>query len=355
MWPHSALTKKLNIRLPLIQAPMAGGITSTTLIANVSNAGALGSLGGAYLSASDLQKAIQEIRKQTQYPFAVNLFIPQTFEANNTQIEAMQKIIQNLCPELNLKIPEIKPPYIPSFEDQFETILQEKIPIFSFTFGCLSAKQIARCKQQHIILIGTATSLVEAQILEQQGIDIIVAQGCEAGGHRGTFQHNKTDERLGISPLLQQLVQQIKFPVVASGGIMNASDIVAAINQGATGVQMGSAFLCCTGSLIDNAYKQLLLTAKQDDTVLTRAFSGRIARGLRNLFIDRMAVYEKDILPFPIQNAITGPMRLQAKKQANTNFMSLWAGQRAFLCQAISEQQLIETLDQEVTALLKGL
>ncbi|OJV90006.1 MAG: hypothetical protein BGO43_12715 [Gammaproteobacteria bacterium 39-13] len=355
MWPNTMLTKKLNIQIPIIQAPMAGGVTSASLIANVSKAGGLGSLGAAYLSPQDMQKTIQDIRKKTDNPFAVNLFIPQSFEVSTEKIAAMAKIIQKICPELNLPLPSIEPPYIPSFDQQFEIILAENIPILSFIFGSLSNQHITLCKQKGIVLIGTATTLIEAQTLEQQGIDIIVAQGAEAGGHRGSFQNNAQEESLSTSALLLQLTQHIHKPIVAAGGIMQASDIVTMITNGAAGVQMGSAFLCCEGSLIAPAYRKILLNAKKDLTVLTRAFSGRIARGIRNQFIDRMTPFEQDILPFPVQNAITSMMRQQAKKQDNAEFMSLWAGQRAFLCKAHHEGKFIETLHQEVVSLLKQL
>lgn len=352
MWPATSLSKLLNIHLPIIQAPMAGGISSTALVSAVSNAGGLGSLGAAYLSAAQLKKDIQIIKQQTNHPFSVNLFIPQHHQATPEQIQTMIKVMEELFPGNQIPIEAIHAPYIPSFEEQFNVILEEKVPIFTFTFGKLEDKYIHLCKKSNIKLIGTATSLQEALELENQGIDAIVVQGSEAGGHRGTFQNNIHNPIYSLHTLLEQIVNQVNIPLIAAGGIMEGNGIVKALKQGADGVQMGTAFICCEESIALPIYKNTLLSSTQDHTRLSRAFSGRLARVLTNQFTEKMQPFESHVLPFPIQNAVTTIIRNKAKEQKNAELMSLYAGTGHYLCKSIPAAKLIEQLHQQVMALL---
>jgi len=350
---YTQVTKLLKIRLPIIQAPMAGGATTPELVAAVSNAGGLGSLGAGYMTAAEIRKAIQQIRQLTNNPFSVNLFIPEKHHASNAQIEQAKKIIQASCHELNFEINSIKSPYAPSFEEQMSTILEEKVPVFSFTFGVPSENWIELLKNNGVILIGTATTLEEAEYLKARNIDAIVAQGSEAGGHRGTFLGKAEDALMSISSLVPLLVQNIRVPIIAAGGLMDANETIAVLRAGASAVQMGTAFLCCTESGIHPLYKKLLLNTTQDNTTLTRAFSGKLARGIINQFITRMQSHENDILDYPIQNALTTAMRKEASRQGNVDFMSMWAGQTAHLCKNISAAQFIQELSNEAIKLLK--
>lgn len=353
-WSRSDITERLKISTPLIQAPMAGGATTPQLVAAVSNAGGLGSFAAGYLSAEDIRKAIQQIRALTDQAFAVNLFVPEKHHATEEQIERARKAVQISCQELNCKINSIKPPYAPHFEEQLNVILEEHVPIFSFTFGIPSQHWIEKFKHQDVILIGTATTLEEAKYLEERLIDIIVAQGSEAGGHRGTFLGKPEAALAPTSSLIQSFVSSINIPVIAAGGIMNAAGITTSLMLGASGVQMGTAFLCCDESGIHPLYKKTLLNSSQDDTMLTRAFSGKLARGINNEFMLRMQWHENDILDYPIQNTLTKPMRKEAEKQNNPDFMSLFAGQAAFLCQAMPATKLIQELNQDVITLLNS-
>lgn len=337
-------TELLKITLPIIQAPMAGGATTPELVAAVSNAGGLGSLGAGYMTANEIKTAIKQIKSLTNKPFAVNLFIPEHHQATDEQIEQARKIVQASCSELNFKIDFIQPPYAPPFEEQMNVLVEEKIPIFSFTFGIPSTEWIEVFKKNNIILIGTATTLAEAKLLEENNIDAVVAQGSEAGGHRGTFLGNAEDALNGVSSLVPLIVEHTKIPVIAAGGIMNGKGIAAALASGASAVQMGTAFLCCTESGIHPLYKKILLSSKQDNTTLTRAFSGKLARGIINQFIIRMQSHENEILDYPIQNKLTSAMRKEANKQNNIDFMSMWAGQAAHLCKVLSAAELIESL-----------
>lgn len=351
MWTNSVLSELLKINYPLIQAPMAGNATTPAFIAAAANAGVLGSIGAGYLSASDLRKIIVETRDLTDKPFAVNLFVPQSASASSNQIAKAKQCIETACEELHLKLKEVGPPYVPNFEDQMEVVLEEEIPIFSFTFGIPDESWIDQLKANGVILIGTATTLPEGQMLMEQGIDIIVAQGKEAGGHRGSFLGAVKDSLVSLSDLVRQLVDEVEVPVVAAGGIMDARDIFSALSLGALGVQMGTAFLSCPESGIHPDYKKALLTMKSDETVLTRAFSGKFARGIKNKFIERMSKHENEILPYPIQHALTLEMRKVAQQQNNIEFMSMWAGQAAFKSQGLPIAELIERLNSDMLQL----
>jgi nitronate monooxygenase len=351
-WPNTILTEILKIRLPLIQAPMAGGATTPALIAAVSNAGGLGALGAGYMNANEIRSAIKEIRKLTDHSFCVNLFIPQFYEVTNEQIEITKKILKQICPELNILIDKVAPPYLPSFEEQMNVVLEEKVPVFSFTFGIPSENIINALKSNGTVIIGTATSVTEAVMLEKTHVDAVVAQGMEAGGHRATFLGNEENALTNISFLAATMTHHIQIPVIASGGIMDAKGIYAAMQTGISGVQMGTAFLCCPESGIHPFYKQLLLNPQNNVTTLTRAFSGKLARGLLNKFIIQMQIHEDAILPYPAQNALTTPMRKEAAKKNRTDFMSMWAGENFHLCKAIPAEHFIRLLNEEMLVLI---
>jgi len=353
-WPNTVLTELLKIRYPIIQAPMAGS-DSPALVASVSNAGGLGSLGAAYMKPEAIQTAIKKIRELTDKPFNINLFIPEAHTATEQQISWMHNKLAQMCSSFIDSPEPVKPPYAQPFAEQIAVVLAAKVPVFSFTFGMLSTEWIIKLKANGTRLIGTATTLTEAMQLADNNIDIIVAQGSEAGGHRGTFMTQAEDALIGNFALIPQIVDRINKPIVAAGGIMDGRGIVAALVLGACGVQMGTAFLSCPEAGINEKYRELLLKTKQDNTTLTRAFSGRMARGIHNKFIEDMAHYPEHILPFPIQNALTRPMRNAAAKNNLTDYLSLWAGQASYLSHGITADKLIRQLAAEVQQLLKNL
>ncbi len=342
------LSQQLHIKYPIIQAPMAGGATTPALVAAVSNAGGLGSLGAGYMKPDDIKRAIKDIRLLTDKPFAVNLFVPEQAEASRSQIADMMQLIGQSCKELKFNIPPISPPYAPSFDEQINVVVQEKVPIFSFTFGIPDPSWIKKLKRNNTLLIGTATNKEEAILLEKNGIDFIVAQGSEAGGHRGTFMGEAENSLSCLPELVADLNANVKTPIIAAGGIMDGKDIVASLSQGAQGVQIGTAFLTCDESGIHPTYKSALLNASKDNTVLTRAFSGKLARGINNQFISRMKLHENETLPYPIQHTLTSTMRKESAEQHNTDFMSLWAGQSVHLAKTISTAELMGKLISDI-------
>ncbi|VVC77207.1 Nitronate monooxygenase [Aquicella siphonis] len=355
MWPRTSVSKLLKIDLPLIQAPMAGNITSAELIANVSNAGGLGSLGAGYMTPENMRKAIADIRSLTDRPFAVNLFIPREPLVTTKQMNAMTSRLRKLYPALASVIKPVKPPYVPSFEEQLQVILEENIPVFSFTFGVLSAAWVKKLKHQQVRMIGTATSVAEARLLEKKGIDMVIAQGYEAGGHRGSFLTPGEQSLIGGMALIPQMADAVSVPVIAAGGIMDARGILAALLLGASGVQMGTAFITCPEAKAHPRYQQALLHAQDQDTVLTRVFSGKLARGLRNRFIQEMHEHEQEILDYPAQHALTKPLRDTAAKKNQLDYLSLWSGQASSLCRMERADRLVKSWDKAVRQMQKQL
>jgi nitronate monooxygenase len=352
MWPTTRITKILGIELPIIQAPMAGASTFA-LVAAVANAGGLGSLACGYMQPDDIYNQIQKTRSLTNKPIAVNLFIPEKHAASTKQIKRMQTTLKSVCHPLINEFTPIKAPFIPDFDAQLQVILEEKVPIVSFTFGCLPDTWIKKLKKHKIILMGTATTLAEAKRLAAKDIDIIVAQGYEAGAHRGSFLRSAADSLLGNFALIPQIADHISAPIVAAGGIMDARGILAAMLLGAAGVQMGTAFLTTSEAIIHPSYKKALLTSSEDNTTLTNAFSGKLARAIRNKFTDAMENFPDQILDYPIQNTLTRQIRDLSAKKNLTAFQSLYAGQNSYLCREINAKNLLRILDKDVKRLLK--
>lgn len=342
---QTKLVQRLNITHPIFQAPMAGGITTTALVAAVSNEGGLGQIGAGYLSADALRFQIQEVKQQTKKPFGVNVFIPEKMTTPKQEIEHAYQRLQPFLEKLGVtqKCPLISLDVEQAFYEQIEVILQEKVPVCSFTFGIPSETVIQQLKENQTFLIGTATTVEEALKVERSGVDAVVLQGSEAGGHRGTF--SKEEGMIGLMSLIPQATDVLRIPVIAAGGIMDHRGIKAARVLGAEAVQMGTAFLTTEESGAHALHKQAVLQAKEENIVLTKAFSGKKARGVENEFIQKMAPYENHLPPYPIQNTLTKGLRKEAAKKQNKEFMSLWCGQSPRL----SKRKTVQTLMKELT------
>ena len=305
---------------------MGGGPSTPELVAAVSNAGGLGSLGAAYLTPDQITDAIRRIRTLTSRPFNVNLFAGgwnanQTFDAG-----PMLEHLGEIHDKLGLPAPVAPTPTPDPFPAQFEAVLEERAPIFSFTFGIPERDAISRLKSLGIVILGTSTTVEEARHLEQAGVDAVVAQGAEAGAHRGTFLGSFESSMVPTLDLVRATVSAVSLPVIATGGIMDGRDIVAALHAGASAAQLGTAFLTCPESGASEVHKRAILAATEDTTVVTQAFSGRAARGIRNAFMANVDGKEL-ILPYPLQNSLTRPMRSAAAQQGLADYLSLWAGQ----------------------------
>jgi nitronate monooxygenase len=341
------LLARLGIEHPIILAPMAGGPGTPELVAAVSNAGGLGSFGGAYSTPEALTEAIGQVRRLTGKPFSVNLFAGAYRTEFQVDASPMLDVLSKIHRQWGLPEPKIPVLTPDPFAAQLDVVLSEQPAAFSFTFGIPTAEQMSRLRAKRIAIMGTATTVKEATMLEAAGVDAIIAQGSEAGAHRGSFAEPFEVSMVPTLQLVAGIAQSASIPVIASGGIMDGNDIARAIAAGAAAVQLGTAFLACPECGASPAYKQAILSAKQDTTEITRAFSGRPARGLKNRFVNMLADRPDVILPYPLQNALTRPMRTEAGKRGDPQYLSLWAGQGVVRARQMPAEELVRVLIEE--------
>ena len=339
--------QRLGIKNPILLAPMAGSGGTPELAAAVSNAGGLGAWGGGYAKPEEIAATIRRIRDLTKHPFSINFFAGGYETECALDAQPMLDIVGEVHARLGLP-----PPVLPAmprspFDEQLEAVLEERPPVFSFTFGMPSSAQIAALKKRGIAIAGTATTIEEARRLAHAGVDAIAAQGAEAGAHRGSFAAPFEQSMVPLAVLLRGICAGVALPVIASGGIMDGRDVATAMTLGAAAVQLGTAFLPCPESGAPPVYKRALLEAGNDTTVITRAFTGRPARGIANTFIAMVAGKEHAILPFRQQNDLTRPMRNAAGQQGLADFISLWAGQGVARSRAMPAGELVRTLVEE--------
>lgn len=337
---------ELGIEHPIILAPMAGGVGSPALVGAVANAGGLGSWAGAYATPQQILDAAKQIRALTAKPFALNLFAGGYGLGSSVDPAPMMALMAKAHATLGLP-----PPVLPEnpdnpFDDQLAAVIEARPALFSFTFGIPDADALARLRRAGIRTCGTATTVEEARRLQAAGIESIVAQGEEAGGHRGSFVDSYDKSMVPTIELTRGIAAAVPLPVFASGGIMDGRDAARAIAAGAAAGQLGTAFLVCPESGAPDAYKNALLAAKDDTTVITRVYSGRPARGLRNAFIDMAEGVP--VLPFRQQNDLTRPMRTESGKQGKPDYISLWAGRNVARVRAMPAGRLMETLVAEI-------
>jgi nitronate monooxygenase len=346
--PHATiLTDRLGLRHPVIQAPLAGGGDTPALVAAVSDAGGLGFIGASYLTPGQIAEAARAVRAQTGRPFGINLFAPLAAPEPPREPGRALERLEAFYTELGLPRPELPPLAADSFGEQLAAALESGASVFSFTFGLLPPAALAAIKARGMFVMGTATTVEEAVSLETAGVDAVVTQGSEAGGHRGTFAGAFEAGLVGTMALVPQVVDAVRVPVIASGGIMDGRGIAAALALGASAVQMGTAFLTCHEAGIPEAYKEAILGAHEDGTRMTRAFSGRPARGIVNRFMIEIDRTPEAILPFPLQNTLTRPLRSAAAGQGRAEFLSLWAGQAVRLARRQSAADLVARLAKE--------
>jgi nitronate monooxygenase len=349
----SDFVRRLGIEHPLLLAPMAGEAAKPALAAAVSNAGALGSIGASYMTPQVLRESIRAIRAATDRPFNINLFMPTKWTADAAKIVAYRAELALAHKALGLGIPELPDTYEESFEAQFAVVLEDAPPIFSFTFGIPTGDQIAALKARNILIVGTATTVAEARVLEALGVDAITAQGSEAGGHRGTFLTSVEHSLVGTMALVPQVVSAVKLPVIAAGGIGDGRGVAAALCLGASAVALGTSFLLADEADLNSAYTAALQSDVAEDTALTRAFSGRHARGIRNGFLNKLAGRDEVIPDYPVTNAMSRAMRAAAAKSGQADYLSLWAGQAARLAKPEPAAAIVARVMAEAKAALK--
>ncbi|MFZ4118196.1 MAG: NAD(P)H-dependent flavin oxidoreductase [Polynucleobacter sp.] len=337
------------LALPLIQAPMAGGITTPQLVAAVANHGGVGSFGFAYSTPEKIYADLVAAQSLSSGPINANFFVfsPVHLPSDQIQTNAMQALRSlGVDGVQSLTIPA--EPFYPNLMEQLEPVWRARPAILSFHFGLPPDGVIAKAHALGIAVGISATSVMEGLAIESAHADFIVAQGIEAGGHRGQFDLQAEDEALSTLALTAQLAKHCRAPIVAAGGIMNGAHIQTALAKGAQAVQMGTAFLCCDESGTPPSYRHYVLHKQDRPTTLTNAFSGRQARGLENTFTRTMQ--NQTTLPFPIQNTLTGPLRQWAVAQNDAEYQSLWAGTAYAQARSMSTKDLMQQLRNEIEA-----
>ncbi len=344
MWNDKRAIDLLEIEHPVIQAPMAGP-TNPQTVAAVCEAGGLGGLGGSGKSPDDLRVAIRKIKSLTDRPFNVNLFNRDT-EVYNSEARSgprLKELLQSYHSEMGLgPVPDPVPLYGPA-DKQLEVLIDERVPVVSFHFG-VDAQTVATAKEAGAKVLCSATTVSEAILLEELGVDAIIAQGAEAGGHRGTFQGDYRQALVGAVALVPRVVDAVSLPAIAAGGIMDSRGIVACLALGASAVQMGTAFLGCPEATVAPVWRDALEGAEAESTVVTEVISGKPARGLHNRYIEELEAIDEPLLPYPAQFAVARELRKEAASRGEASFVAMWAGQGVGLFRRQPAVKLVKQL-----------
>ena len=339
------LTELLGIELPIVQAPMAGAQGSAMAIA-VSNAGGLGSLPCAMLTADGLRKELTSIKTQTNKPFNVNFFCHTAPDADAERESAWRAALTPYYKRYGIDSAGIPTgPGRAPFSAEFADVLEEYQPaVVSFHFGLPPAHLLARGKSWRSKIFSSATTVEEAVWLEAHGVDAIIAQGVEAGGHRGMFLSDDLTTQVGTFALLPQIVRAVKLPVVAAGGIADAQGVAAAMALGAVGVQVGTAYLLCPETTISAIHRAALKSEAARHTALTNLFTGRPARGIMNYLMRELGPISSCAPAFPLATSAIAPLRAKAEAEGSGDFSPLWSGQNATGCKEVPAAQLTREL-----------
>ena len=342
-----SLQDLLGTQLPLIQAPMAG-VQLHSLAAAVSNAGALGSLPCAMLDATGLRKELLALREHTRKPYNLNFFCHTQPSVDILREAAWREALSPYYAEFGIDPATIAsgPGRLPFSAEMADLLDEFKPAVVSFHFGLPSAELLARVKACGAKVLSSATTVAEALWLEANGADAIIAQGLEAGGHRGMFLTDELSSQLGTFALLPQVVQAVRLPVIAAGGIADAQGVRAAMALGAAGVQIGTAYLCCDEASTSAIHRAALRSPAAQHTALTNLFSGRPARGIVNRVMRELGPISPHAPAFPLATAAIAPLRSKAESLGSGDFSPLWAGQNVSGCKSISAAELTRELAQ---------
>ena len=355
-WPDHRIQELLGIDLPIIQAPMAGANLSAMAIA-VSEAGGLGSLPCAMLSADQMRAELETIRRHTSRPVNVNFFCHQPPPADAERERAWRQLLEKYYLELGLD-PQAPLPSAnrrPFDAAACDLVAELKPEVVSFHFGLPDPTLLARAKASGAKILSSATTVDEARWLEQRGCDAIIAQGYEAGGHRGMFLTDDISTQAGTMALVPQIVDAVKLPVIASGGIAGARGIVAAFALGAAAVQLGTAYLLCPEATLSAVHRQALKDLQDNGTALTNVFSGRPARGIVNRLIREVGPMSPLAPPFPLAGSAVAPLRKHSEAAGSKDFAQMWSGQAGRLCRELPAGELTRQLAAETLAELARL
>jgi nitronate monooxygenase len=327
------------------------------LVSAVSKAGALGSFGFAYTQPEAMQREAETVRALTHAPFNVNLFVSKQPEAVEAAAQrGALDAVTGYYRELGLPQPEpVRQPYAPDLDAQLRAVEEIRPAVFTFHLGALAQDGVRRLQAQGVKVGGSANCIAEARNLETLGVDFIVAQGAEAGGHRGSFLRDPYDSMIGTLALVRMIVHAVKTPVVAAGGIMDGAGIAAVLALGAQAAWLGTAFVPCPESGAPPVHKDGILSSTDDGTLVTEKFSGKPARAIANRFVREMHERSAPHLAFPAQNVLTGKLRAAAAKAGNPDFVAMYAGQAAPLSRALPAAELVAALEAETLEALDRL
>ena len=359
MWTETPATRLLKIRYPIVQGPFGGGSSSIALAATVSNLGGLGSFGAQHLAPDQIKSLVAELREQTAAPFAVNLWVDNADAAMaDFDAHAFAHHVERLRPvfaSLGLEPPAFPNSFGQDFDEQVAALIEAAPPAFSFVFGIPSSNVLSACRKCGIVTIGNATTVEEARAIEKAGVDMLVATGAEAGGHRVSFLAAPDAVLMGNLSLLPQVRDAVRVPVILAGGIADGRGIAAALTLGADAVQIGTAFLACDESGAEPLHRAALFSEQAKQTMLTRAFSGRLARTIRNGFAEQAADDPDSAAPYPAQNWLLRALRTAAIAQGRSDLIPLYAGQSASLLRHHSASELFQALVAEADEVFRNL
>jgi nitronate monooxygenase len=342
---------RFGLRVPVLLAPMAGASAPSLSIA-VAQAGGLGACGALLMKPDEIVAWAEEVRRGTDGPFQINLWIPDPPPHRDPEHEArVREFLAKWGPAVSAEAGDATPP---DFAAQCEALLAVAPPIVSSVMGLYPAEFVARLKQRGIAWCANVTTVAEARAAEKAGADIIAVQGMEAGGHRGCFDAAKAErEMVGLFALLPAVVDAVKLPVIATGGIGDGRGVAAAFVLGASAVQIGTAFLVCPEAQISPAWAKALAAAAPEDTIVTRAFSGRAGRGLATEYVRAaMSPDAPPPAPYPVQRGLTSAMRAEAQRSGDVQRMQAWAGQSAGMAKAEPAGDVVRRVWDEAQAIL---
>jgi nitronate monooxygenase len=356
MWTNTAAAKLLQIRYPIVQGPFGGGLSSVELTAAVSNLGGLGSFGAQSFAPQEIKEIAAQIRLRTKAPFAMNLWVDNADSAMaGFDSRSFDRQVNRLRPYyavLGLDPPKYPERFGQNFEEQVEALIEAAPPVFSFVFGIPSQDILRACRSRGILTVGNATTVEEARTIEAAGIDIVVATGFEAGGHRVSFLQRPEVSLTGTFALVSQVRDAVRIPVIAAGGIAGGSGIAAALTLGADGAQLGTAFLACDESGASSLHRSVLFSEQARHTMLTTAYSGRLARVVRNRFSEEMTARGEPV-PYPAGIWFSSSLTAPVITQGRSDMIWVQAGQAASLLRHYSVDELFFDLAAETELTLR--
>src|SRR3954471_9685597 len=350
-WRNNRLTALLRIRYPILSGAF-GGLSSVALTAAVSEGGGLGAYGLYGYSPEQIERTVADLRAATSGPFLLNLWVVDEADAAPPHPAVLAAAAERLRPfyaDLGIEVPPAPARLLPSFPAQVDAVLEARPAAVGFVFGLPDADVLGSLHDAGIAVIGTATTVEEAVFLDSAGVDAVIASGSEAGGHRVSFLRPAEESLVGTLALVPQVVDAVSVPVIAAGGIADGRGVAAAAVLGADGVQIGSAFLATRQSAASEGYRRAIASDRSRTTVLTRASSGRLARGIPN----RLTREAGDApAPFPLQNWLTGAFRRVAADRDETELLALWCGQAGPLAEGTDADDLLRRLVEQTDLLL---